>query len=227
MEEKYLWAIGSAIAGWIAGQVTLVWKWWIARRWLRRAILDEIFQIYDETERLWAIYARALQVHGCRGVDAGVPLPLSNVLYANHYKDAALVFTRVQRISIQMIHAYVVALNDGAIDLRRLVDEVRVKDARGETLSEADLDLYGRNLRGLMASVGGLRWHIHHHLTNPLFPIMDMGTETHERFLKNMEDVRDDIEKIAASAEKLKRDEIEIIYDPRHFQHNHQRAREN
>jgi hypothetical protein len=217
MEEKYVWAIGSAVLGWIAAQLTAVWRWWAARRWLRRAVLDEIRQIYDELERIWATYARALQVHGCRGVYPGLPLPLSNTIYTHHFKDAALVFTRVQRESIQMIHGYVVALNDGARDLKNLVDEIRAKDARGERLSDADLDLYGRNLRGLMEMIGNLRWNVHHHLSNPLFPIMDYGTETHERYLKHVEEVRRQIDEIAQSSGGLRREDFDLVYDPRHF----------
>jgi hypothetical protein len=205
------WGLAWAAAGWIAAQVTSVLRDYVYRWWMKRAIDKEVRQLHEEIERLWGSYARSLQIQTIGGVDGAAPLPLSNFIFVNYYKDAVLVATSTHRIALQMIHAYVSSLNRDGERLSHLGAEIEVKAVREGRLDDADLDLYGRHLKQLLVTVGITRWHMHHYLTHPWFPVLDLkDTEIHADYLQHIRDVEADVERIVKSAKGLTRADFSL-----------------
>lgn len=217
MGENIGWGLVWAAGGWVVAQFTAILQFLAGRYWLRRAIESELVQVADELDRLWLVYARNLQIHTIGGVPDGVPLPLANFIYTNHYKDASLVFTRVQRIAIQMIHAYIGELNTVAGELRSLVMEVQEQEIRTDSMEAAHYELYGRRIRGAMNMVGIARWHVRYYREHPLFPVLDYKSDTHVAYAKYIDEMSDEIERIVKNAAKLTRADFDKAYNPGAF----------
>lgn len=218
MDEKFVWAAVAAIGGWIAAQITAVLKDMTYRFWLKRAIVSELSQLVEETNRVWLNYSRDLQMHSLGGIPNGVPLPLSNHIFANHYKDAVLTFTRTQRIAMQMIHAYIVQLNESAGVLQKLSLEVQEKSIREGEVGRELHSLYGEHLQGALQTAGLTRWHLRHYLDHPDFPELDFKGETHVSYAKYVDWMREDIANTVASVKGLTLDDFKKAYDPRSFE---------
>ena len=219
MTNPYAIAAFSMLGGWMLAQVAAVAKDYVYRRYLRRAIIDELRQLYDELKIQDQIYSRTLQIAGSKdhGMERGAALPLSNFIFSNHYKDAALAFTRTQRTALQMIHAYIRVLNDGAERFTALTDSIYEKVRREKKTDPADFEVFQEMLRDQFRLVQTTKWHIHHYLTHPLFPELDPLTETHEEYLKFVEGIEGCIADIEASGQSLPRERFEKVYDPEAF----------
>ena len=217
MDEKFLWAAVAAFGGWIAAQLTAVLKDLTYRFWLKRAIVGELVQLAEETERLWLNYSRDLQIHSLGGISNSIPLPLSNFIFANHYKDAVLAFARPQRIAMQMIHGYIAQLNETASSLHKLVLHIQEQDLREEAIFNEMHKLYGQRIRAALETVGVTRWHIRHYLENPIFPELDFKGKTHIAYVKHVDWIKGDIENTVASVKGLTLDDFKKAYDPKIF----------
>ena len=99
MENTWLWLAAGAAIGWMTTQLGTLLKDVLRRYLLKRAVVSELRQVHEESRRVWTSLARSLQIHALGGVDNALPLPLSNRVYAGHYGEALLVFTRVRRNS--------------------------------------------------------------------------------------------------------------------------------
>lgn len=218
MDEKFVWAAVAAVGGWIAAQITAVLKDATYRYWLKRAIVSELSQLAEETHRIWLNYSRDLQIHSLGGISNSVPLPLSNHIFANHYKDAVLAFTRTQRIAMQMIHSYIGQVNEAAGAMHKLVSEVNEKKIREGSVERQLYQLHGERLRGALETVGLARWHIRHYLEHRDFPELDFkGGEIHTAYTKYIDWMKNDIENTVASVKGLTIDDFSKAYDPRSF----------
>lgn len=204
----------SMIGGAVLTQIFTAGKSIVFALVQRYAVLDEIRQLDDELIRIEHIYARAIQIAAKRGVVRGAALPLSNVIYASHYKDAAIVFTRMQRSSIQMIHGYVAAINDGSRRFAELADDLQKGYRKEGKLAPLDVDEYGVLAADIFRQVRVARWHINHCRTNTWFPNLDPGTRFHAEYQQFIERTNATVKDIQASAEKVSRERFERIHDP-------------
>lgn len=208
------WAVAMAgIGGWVAGQFGNVISGWVRRWHLKGHIVSELAQLYEETERIWLSYARALQLHALGGVDNSHPLPLSNKVYEGHYTDAVLVFTRVQRTAIEMIHSYIAQVNEGIAALRQRNHELLDASRAGEDIGPA-LGAYGSRMQALMTTTALARWMIAYYLRHPDFPELRRDGEELEQYRKYADGVQDELRNIIASVKGLSPKDFERYSTP-------------
>jgi hypothetical protein len=212
--SPYAVAAFSALGGFVLSQVAIAGKSIIYALVQRYAVLDEVRQLDDELKRLEHIYARHIQIGAKKGVERGGALPLPNVIYTSHFKDAAIAFTRAQRSSIQMIYAHVDAINDASKKFTDLADSLHEKYRREGKLREIDGDEYGLSAADIFRQVRVTRWHINHHRTNPWLPDLDPGTKFHAEYQQFVEKTNATVENIKASADGVARERFDKIYDP-------------
>lgn len=207
----------GVIVGWILAQFTAGIKELYIRWKTKRALLEELTELDDESLRLWLAWGRSLQMVGAGGVDSAVPLPLYHHIFVNHYKDGALAMNKYQRRSMQMIHAYVDAINVEIPSIRLLVDSLQDQMREEEPLSEANFQKYRDKVQGGMYSAAVLQWHIRHHIENQSFPELDPNGPGHQGYLKYLETVRGEIKRIETSGESIDLEKFKRFYIPEMF----------
>jgi hypothetical protein len=214
MPSPYAVAAFSMLGGWLLAQLAAPIRDFVYRRWIRRAVVDELVQLGDELKRLQMNYARSIQISALPGIEPSIPLPLSNHIFANHYKDAVLAFTRVQRIAVQMIHAYVRELNLGAESLRNETEEKFARIRKGEKLDLADFDEFGNRVKCQYRMVQTARWHINHYLEHEFFPSLEPHTDEHKSYLKFLDEVEADISQIEKSCNGIRPEQFNVHFIP-------------
>src|SRR5690554_4410003 len=181
--EKWLWLSAGAVIGWFATQFGHLISDVIRRYLLKRAVVSELRQIHEESRRIWTSLARSLQIQSLGGIDNSLPLPLSNKAYSSYYGDALLVFTRVQRIAIELIHKYVEEANAGLIDLRHTIN--RLNDNYYESgLDELQVTRFGHKLKAIMSIAAETMWYTNYYISGPDFPILETGDSRLEAYQK-------------------------------------------
>lgn len=207
-------SLAGVVVGWVLAQLTAGIKEFYVRWKTKRALLEELTELDDESLRLWLAWGRSLQIIGAGGIDSAVPLPLYHHIFMNHYKDGALAMNKYQRRSMQMIHAYVDSINSEIAKVRLLVDSLHDQSRTEETLSESDLEKYRNKVKNGLYSAAVLQWHIRHHIENQRFPELDPHGPGHQNFLKYMETIRTQIDKTETSGETIDREQFKRFYIP-------------
>ena len=205
---EILWGLGGGVVGWVIASVRDVASDLVRRHLLKRAVVSELRQVYDESDRLWQSLARSLQMYSLGALDPALPLPISNRVYTGHYVEALLVCTRVQRTTLELIHKYVDAVTAGIEDLTSRTRHMGDLVARGET-SPGDWERYGSMLRALMGNVAEVRWMSGYYLQRPDFPVLDHDGVEVEAYRRNRDFYRAEILNIIASVKGLTLEDFE------------------
>lgn len=211
--EKWLWLSAGAAIGWIATQFGHLASDVVRRYLLKRAVVSELRQIHEESRRVWTSLARSLQMHSLGLIDNSLPLSLSNKAYSNHYGEALLVFTRVQRIAIELIHKYVEEVNSGLVDLRSSINRLN-DDYYESTLDQVQLVRFGHKLKSIMSISAEIMWYTNYYMSRPNFPILETSGPQLEVYQKYVDSYREEIEKTIASVKGLTREDFEKAYRP-------------
>ena len=211
----FLPLVGVAL-GWLPAQASgLVKEIWSRRR-VRSCLLEELHELHNELGRTQLQYARELQIHALKGIDNGVPLKLSNHIFKNFYKDAVLSLNQRQRISFQMIHSQVEALNSGIAELeataRRLGEKATLEGP--QSISVAEGELWGNQVIAGFTNAAVAMWLINNHLRKPRNPDLSLWESRHTDYLKYLQAVDGQVKEILTAAKKLNRADFERAYKP-------------
>ena len=193
MDTSSIWVGLAALGGWLLGQLGQL-SADVGRRFLlKRQIKSELVQIVEECDRVWISSSRSLQICALGGIDHHVALPISDMVFASQYADASLVFTRVQRTSMEMIHTYVKTVN------RRLENlEAIISGAADASRSEEPLELHRKRyhsaLRALMMTTAMTRWGAVYHLRRPDFPVLEPDSEDMDSYRAYLDEREADLD---------------------------------
>ena len=217
--EKIVIGLASVLAGWVLAQFTGILKDFLRLRKIRKCLLEELDELKSELERTLLIYSRMLQIYSLKGIDNGVPSPLSNHIFTNYYKDAVLGLNKEQRISYQLIHTLVGGVNSGMVELREVTSKFQEKNiTKGAvSISDEDGDLWGKKVICEFNNVAAAIWHIRYHLQNPKNPDLSAYTKSHEAYLKYLESVEKRVSEIIKKAKTIPREKFESMYNPETF----------
>lgn len=217
---KLVIGVTSAFAGWLLAQFTNVAKVWLQRRKVKMLLLEELRDLDLEVSRLLLFYSRELQIYGAKGIDNSSATGISNYIFKNYYKDALLSLNQHQRISFQMIHSLVEQVNAGMLELREITVEIQkehLANGMSQKIAKAG-KVWGEKTKAEYEHCALLKWHIQFHLKNEKNPDLSPYTADHERYLRYVESVKSEVEKIIKTGEKIDREKFEQIYDPESFQ---------
>jgi hypothetical protein len=216
---KIVIGLASAFAGWLLAQITSALKTWAQRRKVKNLLLEELADLKREVERVMGFYWRELQLTGAQGIGNGVTSPISNPIFKNYYKDALLGLNQDQRISYQMIHSLVDALNNELAELRKFTSEIQQEHHQtGVTERIVKLGVaWGDKIKAGHHNCAVLRWHIRFHLDHPNGPDLSPNTPTHEGYLKYLEQAEAEAERLIQSGKEIPREKFEKVYDPEAF----------
>jgi hypothetical protein len=216
MDSKALLSLLSVVLGWFLAQgATLLRDWWTTRK-LRRGLLEELGDVQAQLERVVMIHARNLQIYGARGMASAAALPIQNMLFQQHFKDAFSHLKREQRLSYQLIHASIENLNSQNAGLLALTDDLakEFREASDETQRIALIDLWGDRAKSLYLSAMELRWHVARHLQAPTSPALDLMGPMHASYLQFRQDLEGEMKKVIDGGKHIKREDFSNIYDP-------------
>ncbi|MEN1929203.1 hypothetical protein WCE37_09440 [Luteimonas sp. MJ250] len=213
MENNWVWLVAGAVIGWVGTQFGTLVKDVLRRYLLKRAIVSELRQLHEESRRVWTSLARTLQIHSLGGVDPSLPLPLSNRAYAGHYDDALLVFTRVQRTAMALVHKYVDEVNLGIEDLRASIKQLNDSHHRQE-YDGPGFERFGLRLQAVMGNAAEVLWLTNYYMTRPEFPVLEADSPELEAYQKYVDSYRDECKSIIASVTGLTREDFEHAYRP-------------
>jgi hypothetical protein len=219
MDEKVLLALISVFVGWLLAQLSGIVKDRLTRRRIRKCLLEELQELQIELNHTLLKYARQLQVHALQGIDNNVPLPLSNHIFRNYYKDAVLSFSQTQRMSYQLIHSQLEQLNAGIRNqeevTRRLHEKARIEGP--QSINKAEGELWGQTVVAGFTNAATVLWHVDYHLGHPRHPELSLLTGTHEAHLKYCQNVETQIQDILEKGKSLSREDFIKIYRPEDF----------
>lgn len=216
---KIVIAVAGAFVGWVLAQVTGWLKGWLYRCKVRRLLLQELKDLDSGIGRLYFYYARQLEVYGAQGVSSEAMVGLSHPIFTNYYKDAVLSLNQRQRISYQLIHMLVDAVNDGLDALRQESSEIYVTNSNSgmtEALSKRCAH-WGDIAKSQFANCASLQWQVRFHLANKRNPDLSPSTSHHEQYLKFLQEMQDKAGEFVANGKTIDRDKFNVIYDPTHF----------
>lgn len=202
MTENWLWLTGGAILGWLVSRFGDVLRD-VGRRWLmRRAVLSELVELDDRASQVWMSLARSLQLHSLGTIDGFATLPITHRVFEAHYSDAMLVFSRVQRAAIEMIHSYVDQLNIILDELRQIARSASDRVADGESASALG-KRFGDKLEAGLVTAAQLQWMVRYYRTRPDFPVLEKDGEYAQKYRDYLVEIRGEIAAIEESAKGL------------------------
>lgn len=215
MEPTWLFTGLAGLGGWILGEFGQFASAEVRRLRLKRSIVSELHQIIEETDRVWLAFARSLQIASLRGIDNNLPLPISGMVFASHYGGASLIFTRVQRTAMEMIHSYVTATNQRIAKVQSIVEEAGDISDRGESV-EHHWKRYKSALRAAMMTARQTRWYAVYYLKHPDFPILEPEGEQSNEYRAYLDECEGELDRTEKSTSTLTIDD---------FRNSSQRAR--
>ena len=219
MDEKILIALVSVAVGWILAQGTALAKNWWAARNLTGGLITELEDIYKQLDRVVLITHREMQICANEGIGTGASLPIHNTFFRQYFKEAFSHLNREQRISYQLIHSTLDALNKRNEALEKILDDFHKEYASSpdeERILVAVAIVRDRLIAAYKTAMV-TRWHIKHHLNNPKSPTYDYKGPVHESYVKFEQELDDDVKLILEKAKDIKREDLEKIYDPKMF----------
>lgn len=121
-----------------------------------------------------------------------------------------------QRISLQLIHKMIEIVNAGASEHREITNRLQEKRMlEGEAaVSEEEGQIWGNRVISEFTNVALALWHIRFHLSRPKSPDLSPYTEDHKQYLKYLDNVEKEINKIMDAGKILDRSEFENVYNP-------------
>ncbi|OZB36239.1 MAG: hypothetical protein B7X44_06845 [Halothiobacillus sp. 15-55-196] len=217
--EKLLIGLASVVVGWILAQFTSVAKDRLYARKIRKALLEELSELKSELDRTVMILSRQLQIHGLEGIDNVAPVPISNHIFSNYYKDAVLTLNKEQRISYQLINTLIGTLNDSLSNHKEHTESLQSQTMRvgKESLTKSDYRHWGEGVISLYEQANSTQWYIRYHLSRPENPGLLPYTKEHENYLKFLQKVNEKSKEIIENAKGLDKESFENVYNPEHF----------
>ncbi|NOR44559.1 MAG: hypothetical protein GQ534_03155 [Candidatus Delongbacteria bacterium] len=211
--------LSSVFVGWLLAQFTGILKDFYYTRKIKKCLLEELYELKSELERTQLIYTRQLQIYALQGIEGGTPVPLSNHIFKNYYKDAVLGLNKQQRLSYQLIHTLVENVNIGMIRHRELTIKLLEKNIikGSESITEKEGDSWGKNVICEYQNVAAMIWHIKYHLNNHKYPELLPFSEEHKNYLQYLENVDNEVSSIIEKAKKLDKGKFQKIYNPDAF----------
>ena len=211
MDEKTIGTLVSVGVGWALGQGTAIVKnWWQGKK-LLKGLLTELDDIYEQLHRVELIHHRQLQIYALGGIEGSASLPIQNTFFKQYYKEAFRYLSRSQRISYQLIHASLDALNDANMKLhdfnRQIIDEYRATQTDNAKLG--DLERWGEKVTQLYKSTMILKWYIRYHLDQEEIPIYDINGPFHKSYIQLEKDLDGKVKSIIDGAKSLERNNFE------------------
>jgi len=213
-------AIAGAFVGWVLAQLTGWLKGWFYRFKVRRLLLQELKDLDAGVGRLYFHYARQLEIHGAHCVSAETMVGLSHPIFSYYYKDAVLSLNQKQRISYQLIHLLVDAVNDGIDALRQESSEIYAANSNSgmtEALSKRCAH-WGDIAKSQFMNCASLQWQVRFHLANERSPDLSPNTEHHKDYLAFLQEMQEKADKFVANGKTIDRNKFNVIYDPSRFQ---------
>lgn len=215
--ERIVIGLASVFSGWVLAQFTSILKDFMRARKVKKCLEQELDELETELERTILIYSRMLQIYSIKGVDNGVPSPISNHIFKNYYKEAVLNLNKQQRISYQLIHTLVETVNHGMDDLREVTGRLHEKNILEGAVSEKEVDLWGKKVICEFSNAASAIWHIRYHLAYPKNPDLSSYTKSHKEYLKYLENVEKRVSEIIDKAKNIPREKFDEIYNPESF----------
>ena len=219
MEEKVAISLISVAAGWLLAQGTVLFKEWLAARKLRAGLLTELEDIKDQLKRVLIIHGRQLQIFALKGFEPTAALPIPNMFFKQYFKEAFSHLNRSQRISYQLIHASLEALNKKNEDLAKFAEQFYkdIKIAPDDKKILGAIELWGEMVIALYKTAMDVQWHIEYHLTHADAPVFDIMGPMHKSYVKFEHDLDLEVKSIIEKAKLLKKEDFERIYDENGF----------
>jgi hypothetical protein len=215
MDTKVLISLVSVALGWALAQGTALAKDWLAARKLRAGLLTELEDIQAQLERVLMIHMRHLQIVTLKGMEPSSSLPVHNMFFRQYFKEAFSFLNREQRLSYQLIHTSLENLNKKTADLADHAENF-YKDHQTENNPEkakVAIAVWGEKVKVIYKTIMDIRWHIDYHLRYAEAPVFDLMGPMHESYVKFVHEVEEELKKILETAETLKRQDFETIYD--------------
>ncbi len=214
--KRLAFSLFLIFVGWLLAQFTGLMKDYLYRRKIRKCLIEELNGLQSELERTLLIYSRQLQIHSLKGIDDGSPIPLSNHIFRNYYKDVVLSLNKHQRISLQLIHTMIESVNTGISEHEEITSRLQEKHVLGGegAITEEEGQLWGNKVISEFTNVALALWHIKFHLSRSKSPDLSPYTEAHKQYLKYLDNVNKKIRKTMDAAKELDRSEFERIYNP-------------
>ncbi|MBV6847843.1 hypothetical protein [Xanthomonas euvesicatoria] len=217
---KLLIGVTSAFAGWVLAQFTSFAKGWLQRRKIRALLLEELRDLDFEANRILSFYSRELQIYGAKGIGNSSTTGISNYIFKNYYKDALLSLNQQQRISYQMIHSFVDQVNAGILELKEMTIEIQDEhfaNGLSEKIAKA-CGGWGEKLKSEYQHCASLQWQIRFHLQNEKSPDLSLYTNHHENYVRYLQNVKAEADRIIESGKTIDRDKFNQAYNPESFQ---------
>src|ERR1700690_3780280 len=111
MDEKVILSLVAVLVGWFLAQGTALMKDVYLACKLKRALLLELSDLLDQLRRSEMVYHRQLQALAMQGIEPVAPHTIPNYFFKQYYKDVFYHLNRKQRLSYQLIHGTIDALN--------------------------------------------------------------------------------------------------------------------
>lgn len=191
MDDKTIWNLISVGFGWGLAQATIAIKSWWQGRGLLKGLLTELDDILEQLDRVELTHARQLKIYALGGIEGSASLPIQNMFFKQYYKDAFSYLSRSQRLSFQLIHSNLEALNDENKKLHEF-NRVVIDNYVGEGVTNArkeDLEKWGIKVKQLYKSTMIIKWYIRYHLDHKEIPIYDINGPFHKSYIKYTEDL--------------------------------------
>jgi hypothetical protein len=219
-DNKVFISLVSVGTGWVLAQGTALIRDFYVSLKLKRALLNELEDIREQLERIAMGYQRSLQFYALRGIEPVVPNAVPNLFFKQYYKEVFYRLNREQRLSYQLIHGTIDSLNAGNDDLlktmRTTAEKLRQSEDDEET--ERAVDLWGDRVKALYHSTRDAMFYIDFHLQNRRCPKWNFRGPMHKSYVQFVEKVQQEIKEVIAGAkEKINREDLEKIYDEKHF----------
>lgn len=171
---KILLALSGAVTGWILAQAATVIRFFWRRRWLRRALLEELYDVKWDLEQTQTFLEELIKIAAIGMIAPGTHTPIRTPIYSGFFGEACSALTREQRKSYKQIHTHIEGINAGFEHLRILITSMTPR-----VLSKDELRIKSENwmsfLKGDYANVTRTLAHVTFHIHRPQHP--DLGNE--------------------------------------------------
>jgi hypothetical protein len=219
LDDKASGALVGVITGWALGQGTTLVRDYRTSLRLKKGLLQELEDVYEELLGTKLGYGRSLQHYALNGIEPVTPQKLSNLFFKQYYKDVFSKLNREQRLSYQLIHQTIDSLNASREALEKFT-RATVERTRGlsDDEKQAAVEVWGTKIKTQYVMTYDAIFYVDHHLRNQKHPKWGFGGKTHKEYLQFCEMVRKEIDAvIKAAAEKLTREDLEKVFDEKHF----------
>ena len=204
----------SVVLGWILGQGTTLFRDFRTDRKLKKSLLLELSDIQIQLYRTRLSFQRQIELFSRHKIDPSTQVQIKSYFFDHHYKDVFNKLNRDQRMSYQVIHESLKALNEMTEELRPVTLDCFQTILRNPKDPEIPIKfkLWGDQLNCLYSNARTIEWHIDYHLRNPKRPVLDQMGSTHQSYLKFQESLKGEIETIKRNAQNIKEENLGKIY---------------